>query len=395
MLYFEDFQTLLIKCLEFAQVESLQLTVLEKDKYITSLEWQLVDSDATIATLQAERDRLAIELECSVVPDHLSSVQGSLEALVAMADPPIEDHYEYDLDDHSFDPEGFRRRVRKPARRHLSDLTRRDFSEIEDVQTLNQKTSIRSLSDVDVPRRVTSAESFSLGALKRSTNFSNINALDESENFKLDDSVNIKSGSLASSSLCDDSSMENVTSLNVGKGLIKGKWQSFGSDSDNEQFKSKELQQSLSPLVTATNLNAWRSGDNLQVRGEADGIESKEGDTFSGDWQVDKVAPTLKSECIKNDSCSLSSAYISAEENNSCISPDLWTFTPDSIIDVSTGRKSYIPKKTLWGLSDIIFILQEVEKIGKVLLGQKVNVVNITVTLFWILLYTACAATGG
>lgn len=326
------------------QVESLQVTILEKDKYIANLEWQLVDSDATIATLQAERDRLTMEIDCSVVPDHLSSVQGSLEALGAAAEPPIEDQYEYYIDDHSFDAtEGFRRRVRKPARRHLSDLTRRDFSEIEDVRTFCQKTSIRSLSDVDVPRHVISAENLSLGTLKRSTNFSNINALDESEKFKLDDSVDLMTGSLASGSLCDDSSMENVANMDVGKGLAKGKWQSFGSDSEIGKLNGRDLQHFPPPLPNKTDndVNAWGSRDDILQGGEG-GVEAQERRTFSGDWQ-DADALASKSDNVKNDSCrSSSSAYCSADEGNCCTSPDLWgEFTPDSIIDVSTGTVKY------------------------------------------------------
>ena len=309
----------------------MEIALLEKDKYIANLEWQLVDSDATIATLQAERDKLTLELDCSVVPDHLSSVQGSLEALGATAEHPIEDHYEFYFDDNNFDSEGCRRRVKKPARRHLSDLTRRDFSEIEDVRDFCQKTSIRSFSDVDVPRHVTSAENLSLGTLKRSTNFNNINALGESEQFKMDGSMNLMSGSLASGSLCDDSSMENVGNNDVGLELVKGKWQSFGSDSELGTSHNKNLQQDKKDILNAMGLE----GDQLQETEHS--IDSKGGSIYGGHLHGDEVVSSAKSGDFKDDS--LSSAYGSTDEGNTCTSPDLWgAFTPDSIIDVSTGN---------------------------------------------------------
>ena len=161
-------------------MDVLQLTLLEKDKYISSLEWQLVDSEATITALQAERDRLALELDCVLAREQDSD----LPALGAVGDisgysDPLE-HVNYGLVESGYVDDMPVRRVRKQPRRHLSDLTTRGNSYFDDFGAI--LAGHVSLSDYDVPT-LAEKENRGLGSLKRATNFSNINNLDEFEKF--------------------------------------------------------------------------------------------------------------------------------------------------------------------------------------------------------------------
>ena len=227
-------------------MDALQLKLLEKDKYISSLEWQLVDSEATIASIQAERDRLALELECA-----LGREQDDLQALGAVGDTPNRDpseHLDYGLVESGYVGDMPVRRVRKQPRRHLSDLTTRGSSYIDDFGAVFLGNT--SHSDYDVPT-LAEKECNGLGSLKRATNFSNINNLDEHETFD-----KTKNGGIAS----------NVELR------VSGNWESF----DDTDGKMPAL--SRNKFRDVSDVDATRNG-----------------------------------------------------------SPDMWSFTPDSILNVSTG----------------------------------------------------------
>lgn len=229
------------------QVDELQLKLLEKDKYISSLEWQLVDAETTIASVQAERDRLGLELDCA-----LGREQDDLHALGAVGDTPSSDpleHLDYGLVESGYVDDMPVRRVRKQPRRHLSDLTARGNSYIDDFGTVFIGTS---LSDYDVPA-LAEKESSGIGSLKRSANFSNINNLDEHETFD------------------ERTSEANVSNAELH---VSERWESF-DDTDGSL-----------PRLTKNK--------------------------FGNVSEVDDT------------------------QRNS--SPDMWSFTPDSIINVSTGE---------------------------------------------------------
>ena len=117
-------------------MDTLQLTLLEKDKYISSLEWQLVDSEATITSVQAERDRLALELDCALVREQDSDLQalGAVGDLSGYSEPV--EHTNYGLVESGYVDDMPVRRVRKQPRRHLSDLTTRGNSYFDDFGAL-------------------------------------------------------------------------------------------------------------------------------------------------------------------------------------------------------------------------------------------------------------------
>lgn len=223
-----------------AKVDALQLQLLEKDKYISSLEWQLVDAEATIASIQVERDRLALELDCALGRD-----QEDLHSLGAVGNSPSKDpldHLDYGLVESGYVDDMPVRRVRKQPRRHLSDLTTRGSSHVDDFGAVIMVNT--SLSDYDVPT-LAEKEVNRLGSLKRAANFSNINNLDP-----------------------------------------------------NETFSDK----------AGTDHRQWESFDD-----------------------VDGVLPGLR----KNKFADVSNEDAQRNEG----SPDLWSFTPDSIINVSTGEE--------------------------------------------------------
>lgn len=227
----------------------MQLKLLEKDKYISSLEWQLVDSEAAIASLQAERDRVGLELDYA-----LGREQGDLQALGAVGDTPSKDpleHLDYGLVESGYVDDMPVRRVRKQPRRHFSDLTKRGNSYVDDFGTVAIVNA--SLSDYDVPT-LAEKESNGLCSLKRAANFSNINNLDEHETF-------------------NDRASET-------DGRNRGRWESF-DDTDGG--------------LSAQSKSKFGSGRDVDV-------------TRNG-------------------------------------SPDMWSFTPDSIINVSTGKQMLFVKK--------------------------------------------------
>lgn len=233
-------------------MDTLQLTLLEKDKYISSIEWQLVDSEATITSVQADRDRLALELDCVLAREQDSDLQalGAVGDVSGYSDPV--EHVNYGLVESGYVDDMPVRRVRKQPRRHLSDLTSRGNSYFDDFGAI--LVGHVSLSDYDVPT-LAEKESGRLGNLKRATNFSNINNLDEFEKF------------------------DQRTPLSP---KIQG-WESFD---DSEA--------GLSP---ALNKDEWHEFSDV------------------GNIEDDSNQPKTDHE-------------------------DMWTFTPDSILNVSTGRST-------------------------------------------------------
>ena len=212
-------------------MDALQLTVLEKDKYISSLEWQLVDSEATITSVQAERDRLALELDCALAREQDSDLQ----ALGAVGDisgysEPLE-HANYSLVESGYVDDMPVRRVRKQPRRHLSDLTTRGNSYFDDFGAILTGHVHVSLSDYDVPT-LAEKESGGLGNLKRATNFSNINNLYEFEKFV--DKRPPLSPKVPGWESFDDSEAGLSPALN------KDKWQGFSDVSNIEGDESNE-----------------------------------------------------------------------------------------------------------------------------------------------------------
>jgi hypothetical protein len=279
---------------------------MEKDKQISSLEWQLMDVESTVSSLQAERDRLAVEMDCMLAQEEedLANFRASSDDRVVFSD---DEYYQPSPRSHN-----------KQTRRHLSDLTRREDSRIDDLTGFLQKGKhVSTLSDNDMP---SSAEAQFLGGLKRTTNFDNINDVDEFADFHQDEGVG------------DSSSIDLSASFPVLKtqNLAESSWLSFGSDSEG----------AITPKVNANfqeNINkfdAWVSSDPTHQN-----VEGCFDDAGEADWVLDTEPPPAGNlGSYKNESCrSSSSAYFSDNSANE-VCHDPWAFAPDSIIDVSTGK---------------------------------------------------------
>lgn len=271
-----------------------------------------MDGEATISSLQADRDKIAFELDYT-----LAREQEDLEMLGAVGETPSGDPFLYDPDDgcsasYNMEPP---QRVRKQPRRHFSDLTGRDAVNTGGFGGLLANNA--SWSDFDVP--TLASNDFGSGRLKRSTNFSNINNLDESESYDDDNR------SMISDSVCEiDGGLEPHLAKPSGK-LVRNKWQSFGSDSGEWQ----DVNERHSPVVrvssAVSDLCAWQMGTDTK--------------------ELPQHQSLKENKSRKNDSCQSSSSACFSDSANKT-QADMWSFTPDSIINVSTGKLNYLQQAT-------------------------------------------------
>jgi len=258
-----------------------------------------MDAEATITLIQAERDRLAVELD-----GMLAREEEKLEA------------YRYSSDDRTVfsddEYEGSKLHAsrKKNTRRHLSDLTQREDSQIEGFTDFVRNRNVPSLSNNDV---LSAVDIEFYGGLKRTTNFNNINNVDEFTDFHqdkdehfIDFSASYPSAKIKSLASCTN-------------------WHSFGSDSDSGLSPAK-VKQSTSWILSDIPSNEPLNGSSFEEGCFDD----------AGDWALGaEPAPAGSLEGCKNESCrSSSSAYFSDNSTGH----DPWLFTPDSIIDVSTGE---------------------------------------------------------
>ena len=134
-----------------SKVDELDLKLMEKDGMISSMEWKIKDAEATITVLNADRNRLAVEVDEMAL---------RLEEL------------EY------------------------AENLRRHASTKQQVETMSRDSYEDEMNgSSDTVTRINSQESFfetdddeteSYGSLKRAANFSNINTLDESADFQME-----------------------------------------------------------------------------------------------------------------------------------------------------------------------------------------------------------------
>lgn len=129
-------------CFQF-QVDELTLDIIEKQKKISSLEHQLKNSDATIVVLTSDRNRMAVEVD---------------ELALRLEEIEYGGNFHKDKSD----------------RCHAETASFNSYEDeamscIDKQSSANSRTSYQSEEDSD-----------GFAPLKRSSNFSNINALDES-----------------------------------------------------------------------------------------------------------------------------------------------------------------------------------------------------------------------
>ena len=358
-----------------SKVRGLELTLAEKDKHISVMEWQIVDLESTIATLEAERDQLVLELELrhpheNIVQDH----------------DPIGD-IGGDEDGHSGHPEAHRKqrstnsrrcysdlwangneslslrqmlslsaewsvkdsaaRMRKPPQRHSSDRVKRDGR--GRGTDFSRPNATHSLEDFDNLSEVDSG--LGLGKLTRTTNFCDILDADEYSNIHVaDNRLSFTADSLAVEP-CD----ENGSPLQP----LSKKWATFenglGSSVEEDILGSEEK------IENSQNSEISNGGNEFpKTNGENASLGSSTSDFSSAFHSSQDVLVSSTEEAWACSTVSVSeSAPAEAEKkklskkaiskSDSCIIPsrskspptekdDMWNFTPDSIVNVSTGE---------------------------------------------------------
>ena len=335
------------------------------------MEWQIMDLEATIATLQAERDQLVLELELRHPPENfvdghkpLGDMGGDEDFHSAHPDahrkqkPTNSKRSHSDLWGNGSESLSLRQmlslsaewsvkegsaHMRKPPQRHFSDCVKRD-GRVRSTDFSRPNTT-HSLEDFDNLSEVDSG--LGLGKLTRTMNFCDILDADEYSNIHVADNRL----SFTTDSLLVGPSEENGSPLQP----LSKKWATFenglGSSLEEDILGSEEK---------IENSEAFQGGNGFPPpTGENESLESSMSDFSSAfhssqdilvssteEAWVSSTVSVSESTPAKADKKRLSKKEIS--KSDSCISSsrsksspadkeDMWNFTPDSIVNVSTG----------------------------------------------------------
>ena len=355
-------------------MRTLDLTLAEKDKHISVMEWQIVDLEATIATLQAERDQLVLELhynthESNIIQDHeprghvggeedLHSVHSGVDKNQKLTNGR---HSHGDIWGNGNESLSLRQmlslsaewsakdgpvHMRKPPQRHFSDCVKRD-GRVRSTDFSRPNTT-HSLEDFDNLSEVDSG--LGLGKLTRTTNFCDILDADEYSNIHVADNRL----SFTAESVLDGRAEENGSPLQP----LSKKWATFenglassleediaGAEEKNENSQNSYASQGGNgfPQPSGENMSLGSSTSDFSsaCHSSQDILVSSTEEA----WVASSVAAT-ESTPAKDAKKNLSKKVLS--KSDSCITPsltkspqsdkeDMWNFTPDSVVNVSTG----------------------------------------------------------
>eukprot|EP00112_Aurelia_sp_Birch-Aquarium-sp1_P007591 Seg1828.6 transcript_id=Seg1828.6/GoldUCD/mRNA.D3Y31 product="hypothetical protein" protein_id=Seg1828.6/GoldUCD/D3Y31 len=148
---------------------------MEKDGVISSMEWKIKDSEATITVLNADRNRLAVEVD-------------------EMALRLEEFEYAEDLRRHA------------SAKQQTETISRDSYED----EMMGSSDTVTRLNSQDSYQESDDDETENYGSLKRAANFSNINALDESADFQIQAPSILEDSSLC---LSTDATIKNKKEL--------------------------------------------------------------------------------------------------------------------------------------------------------------------------------------
>lgn len=364
-------------------MRSVELTLTEKEKHISVMEWQIMDLEATIATLQAERDQLVLELELRHTHENIVEGHGPLEemGMVGGDENFHSGHSEADIHRKS-KPTNPRRahsdlwgngsenlslrqmlslsaewsakdgpqRMRRPPQRHFSDYGKRDIR-VRSTD-FSRPNATHSLEDFDNLSEVDSG--LGLGKLTRTTNFCDILDADEYSNFHVADNRL----SFTADSVLEVQGTDTEETGSPLKPLSK-KWATFenglpnGDSQDEEIIETEEkVSQNSGNEDSHENRMSQPSGENdMQSLGSSTSdfssafhssqdilVSSTDEPWVSSTVSVSESTPDRanekklsRKEISKSDSCIITSRSPPSDRE------DLWNFTPDSIVNVSTG----------------------------------------------------------
>ena len=350
------------------------MTLAEKDKHISVMEWQIVDLEATIATLEAERDQLVLELELqhpheNIVQGHdpMSDIGGDEDGHAGHSEvhrkqrPTNSRRCYSDLWANGNESLSLRQmlslsaewsvkdstaRMRKPPQRHFSDCVKRDGR--GRGTDFSRPNATHSLEDFDNLSEVGSG--LGLGKLTRTTNFCDILDADEYSNIHVADNRL----SFTADSVAVGPGEENGSPLQP----LSKKWATFenglGSSIEEDILGSEEKIENSqnSEISNGGNEFPKPNGENASLGSStsdfSSAFHSSQDVLISSTeeaWACSTVSVS-ESAPVETDKKKLSKKAIS--KSDSCIIPsrskspptekdDMWNFTPDSIVNVSTG----------------------------------------------------------
>ena len=353
-------------------MRGLELTLAEKDKHISVMEWQIMDLEATIATLEAERDQLVLELELRHPHENIGQGHDTLVDIGGEEDvhgghpdahrkqrPPRRCYS--DLWANGNESLSLRQmlslsaewsvkdgtaRMRRPPQRHFSDCVKRD-GRVRGTDFARPNTT-HSLEDFDNLSEVDSG--LGLGKLTRTTNFCDILDADEYSNIHVADSRL----SMTADTLSAGPGEENGSPLQP----LSKKWATFenglGSSIEEDILGSEEK------IENSQNSENGGGDEFPKPHGENESLGSSTSDFSSAfhssqdvlvssteeAWISSVVSVSESAPAVQHEGKKLSKKEIS--KSDSCIIPsrskspltekdDMWNFTPDSILNVSTG----------------------------------------------------------
>ena len=356
-------------------MRSLELTLAEKDKHVSVMEWQIMDLEATIATLQAERDQLVLELELqhtheNIIQGHesLGDIDGDEDFDSGHPDahrkqnPTNSRRSHSDLWGNGNECLSLRQmlslsaewsvndgpvRMRKPLQRHFSDYVKRD-ARVRSTDFSRPNTT-HSLEDFDNLSEVDSG--LGLCKLTRTMNFCDILDADEYSNIHVADNRL----SFTTESVLVEPGEENGSPLQP----LSKKWATFenglGNSLEEDILGNGEIKVSQNSEAShGSNGNgvSHPPGENESLGSSTSDFSSafhSSQDILVSSMEEPWVSSTVsvsESTPVRDEKKKLSKKAIS--KSDSCILPsrsksppsdkeDMWNFTPDSIVNVSTG----------------------------------------------------------
>ena len=336
-----------------------------------------MDMEATIATLQAERDQLFLELELHDTHSSMAESTENLEGMSFQEDDYREEerrverenrrktktlalarpHSHSDLWKVSHGPENLslkqlmslsaewlpkdsQMRSRKPPQRTFSDYGKRDSNGC--TTNLASRNTTHSLEDFDSLSEVDSG--LGLGKLTRTTNFCDILDADEYSNIHVTDNrLSFTGDSIQGEQASNDGEPESLAK----------KWETFDGDLSIEETPDKLSLGNVSIISqnpppkepfgaidgcslgssTSDFSSAFNSSQDVLLSGTEEPWPSSSNETCGELFvPIGHHKKLSKRNISKSDSC------ISTKRSLPSDKEDMWNFTPDSILNVSTGN---------------------------------------------------------
>ncbi|XP_028405943.1 uncharacterized protein LOC114528492 isoform X2 [Dendronephthya gigantea] len=365
-----------------SKLRSVELNLAERDKHISVMEWQIMDLEATIATLQAERDQMILDIELrhthenTITPDPMGEVMGEERDFGdensanahRRQNPmePMQNHRDLwgdgneslslrqmmSLSAEWTAKDGPGGNMRNPPQRHFSDCMKREVR-VRSAD-LSRPNTTHSLEDFDNLSEVDSG--LGLGKLTRTTNFCDILDADEYSNFHVPDNRL----SFNTDLILEERGEEGGSPLQP----LSKKWATFenglgnGSSLEGEILGSEEKMQNSEnfempdieggfphhPPGENGSLGSSTSDFSSAFHSSQDILHSSADEPWVASREVvsESSPPTngekkkilSRKQISKSDSCILSSRAKSPPSDKE----DMWNFTPDSVVNVSTGE---------------------------------------------------------